>query len=44
MSLSEIPYIDLKEHTRRLQPELNEAIDQVFRSGAFAGGQFVRAF
>jgi dTDP-4-amino-4,6-dideoxygalactose transaminase len=39
-----IPFLDLKAQYESIKPEINEAIQQVLDSCAFAGGPFVQAF
>src|SRR6187397_2877153 len=40
----QIPFISLKVQDPSLEGEIQEAIQQVIRSSAFAGGSFVAAF
>lgn len=42
--MKNIPFMDLKEHTRRLQPEIAEAVAQVCGTAAFSDGEFVSRF
>ena len=39
-----IPFMDLTEHIRRLQPKIQEATAQVCATTAFSGGEFVERF
>lgn len=39
-----VPYIDLKEHYRRLKPEIDEAMQKVMASGRYIGGEEVEKF
>ena len=39
-----IPFLDLKAQYESIKPEINDAIQQVLDSCAFAGGPFVQAF
>ena len=39
-----VPYFDLKEQYRRLEPEIRAALDRVCRNAAFASGPEVEAF
>lgn len=40
----EVPFLDLKSQYRTIRQEINEAIQQVLDSTAFAGGRFVADF
>ncbi|MFO1497465.1 MAG: DegT/DnrJ/EryC1/StrS family aminotransferase [Verrucomicrobiota bacterium] len=40
----QIPFVSLRIESESLQAEIQEAIQEVIRSGAFAGGPFVAAF
>ena len=39
-----VPFIDLKAQYESIKPEIDDAIQQVLDSCAFAGGPFVEAF
>ena len=39
-----VPFLDLKAQYESIKPEINDAIQQVLDSCAFAGGPFVQAF
>ena len=39
-----VPFLDLKAQYESIKPEINDAIQQVLDSCAFAGGPFVEAF
>ena len=40
----EVPFLDLKAQYRSIKPEIDEAIQAVVESCAFAGGPFVAKF
>jgi dTDP-4-amino-4,6-dideoxygalactose transaminase len=40
----QVPFQDLKGQYESIQDEVDHAIGQVVRSGAFSGGSFVEAF
>ena len=39
-----VPFLDLKAQYESIKPEINDAIQKVLDSCAFAGGPFVKAF
>jgi dTDP-4-amino-4,6-dideoxygalactose transaminase len=41
---TQVPFLDLKTHHAPMLPEINQLIQEVIESGAFAGGPFVANF
>ena len=39
-----VPFLDLKSHHASMLGEINQAIQEVIETSAFAGGPFVAAF
>jgi dTDP-4-amino-4,6-dideoxygalactose transaminase len=40
----EVLFVDLKAQYRKIKPEIDQAVEAVFESGQFVGGQFVHQF